>query len=127
MNLLDVSKLKINIWFLEGHPVIKINGIEYYRGMIISDTYDNIETSNVIDEIVNNYKIRRTYNNIPYLKYNDFIWKEGIIYSKNIKSYLIKHEKNNGPLSCVACKHLHYSNNIFENYCSWCMKQILSV
>ena len=133
MKLFDIliffQEHRICIWFNYDIPHFNIDGNLYVKGIIEMTTNKRYtkKEENIIEYLLCNYKMYRTIFQYPFLIYPIFIWKEGILYSKDIPlQYIMYDETTFGPIYCDICKNYylnpHYS--YMHDFCKRCKESI---
>lgn len=120
---------RVCIWFRDNIPHFNIDGIIYVKGIVEMNrrvTYTEKEIE-MIDYLLCKYKIYRTISRYPFLIYPNFIWKEGIIYAKNIPVEYILYDKTTyGPIYCHYCKlyNLNSGCSYMPDFCKRCKESV---
>ena len=116
-------------WFDNGYPIIRLPNIKFHlkTGMIEYQKYisaDKNATCNLLYTYLSNFKVEYTNVHYPYLIFPDFIWKEDIFYSSNIKIKYINTETND-PTQCNSCRKYYMQEyKLLLRFCSNCKHKI---
>jgi hypothetical protein len=127
--LIFFQEHQICIWFNRDIPHFNIDGIIYVKGMVNMNKkiqYTENEKE-IIHYLLSKYKMYRSVFQYPFLKYPEFILKEGILYSKDISlQYIVYDETVYGPIYCDICKdyYLNPYYSFMHDFCKRCKESI---
>jgi len=119
-------------WFDNGYPIIRLPNIKFHlkTGIIEYQKYisaDKNATYNLLYTYLSNFKVEYTNVHYPYLIFPDFIWKEDIFYSSNIKIKYINTEnpETKDPTQCKSCRKYYIQEyKLLVRFCSSCKHKI---
>ena len=125
-----IRKYKMNFYFQDGSPIFQLLGgdMEYHKGMVVFKKTINFtkKEKKILDYIFTKYKHSRTVCMYPFLVYDDFIWKENIIYARDIRlRYIFSDDIVNSGLYCDMCRlNMNKTYRYIEDICKSCKERI---
>ena len=125
-----IRKYKMNFYFQDGRPIFQLLGgdMEYHKGMVVFKKTINFtkKEKKILDYIFTKYKHSRTICMYPFLVYDDFIWKENIIYARDIRlRYIFSDDIVNSGLYCDMCRlNMNKTYRYIEDICKSCKERI---
>jgi len=125
-----IRKYKMNFYFQNGGPIFQLFGgdIEYNKGMVVFKKTINLTNKerDILEYVLTKYKHSRTACNYPFLVYDDFIWKENILYARDIQlRYIFSDDIVNSGLYCDMCRlNMNTTYRYIEDICTSCKERI---